>query len=80
MPDFYYAIYPTMRVGGGPPPYLYSAADQAVSARRADQDVKALVALDQQAAIKQGMWFPKELPRTLAEAEAYAGGLLDERG
>ncbi|TVM17330.1 hypothetical protein DPQ33_09085 [Oceanidesulfovibrio indonesiensis] len=76
MPDFYYPIYPSMRVGGGPEPYLYSAADQAASNAMADARVKGEVAAVESSYMRRGLWEPAHPPRALTETDAV-GGIVD---
>ena len=55
---FYYPIYPDTLIGGGPEPWVYSPADQALSDQLADQRVKKFVASTTQEFARQGLLEP----------------------
>lgn len=76
MPDFYCPISPSMRLGGGPEPYLYSAADQAASNALADARVKDEVAAVERSYMQRGLWEPVHPSRSLTEM-GTVGGIVD---
>ncbi len=72
---FYYDIYPSMRIGGGPAREIYPVEQQNLDALQASLRVQATNASITRQYQEMGIWGPSELPRNIVEANG--GGIIN---